>query len=129
MVWKKNSVAVSPLKKLLATNPFAAGNKLFASKCGSVLKNNPEDDRTKMQLKNSYLRNSYLGPGSSSYVRKAVPYTSISIKECISYFSCKNRAKALTSQFLRCCGAVAYVLSRIVSHTFHIVHGLPSRET
>lgn len=37
MVWKKNSVAVSPLKKLFATKPFAAGNRLFASKCGSVL--------------------------------------------------------------------------------------------
>lgn len=37
MVWKKNSVAVSPLKKLLATKPFAAGKRLFASKCGSVL--------------------------------------------------------------------------------------------
>ena len=34
IVWKKNSVAVSPVKKLFFTNPFAAGCFEFFSKWG-----------------------------------------------------------------------------------------------
>jgi hypothetical protein len=41
MVWKKNSVAVSPEKKELATKPFAAGSLARAGKMGSVRSTNP----------------------------------------------------------------------------------------
>lgn len=36
IVWKKNSVAVRPEKKELATNPLAAGKSDSGLKCGSV---------------------------------------------------------------------------------------------
>ena len=36
IVWKKNSVAVRPEKKLFGTNPLAAGVRENRSKCGKV---------------------------------------------------------------------------------------------
>lgn len=41
IVWKKNSVAFKPEKKLLLTNPLAAGCREFLSKCGKLLYVNP----------------------------------------------------------------------------------------
>ena len=41
IVWKKNSVAVKPEKKLFLTNPLASGVALFLIKCGKVLSIKP----------------------------------------------------------------------------------------